>query len=115
MTEVIGILGFAVLFAIFGLLRGRVQEPKGCSGCDGLVSVAPNGDVLPCSSCADSVGNLLQEDFSAIWDSPKAVNYRVKGLAHPDCKQCEHFAACNGACPLYWQHLGFEELASHTV
>ncbi|MBD3239560.1 MAG: radical SAM protein, partial [Chitinivibrionales bacterium] len=33
---------------------------KGCSACDGLLSVAPNGDVLPCASVADSVGNLLR-------------------------------------------------------
>lgn len=83
---------------------------KGCSACDGLISVAPNGDVLPCSSYAQSVGNLLREDFSTIWQSPEAAGFRAKNFAHPGCKQCEHFAACNGACPLYWQHLGFGEL-----
>jgi radical SAM protein with 4Fe4S-binding SPASM domain len=83
---------------------------KGCSACDGLLSVAPNGDILPCSSFADSVGNLLKEDFSAIWKSQKAKNYREKYLAHPACKKCEDFSICNGACPLYWQHLGFAEL-----
>jgi radical SAM protein with 4Fe4S-binding SPASM domain len=88
---------------------------KGCSACDGLISVAANGDVLPCSSFADSVGNLLREDFAAIWESRKAKDYRVKFLAHPDCKECRHFAVCNGACPLYWQHLGFEELEGMKV
>lgn len=83
---------------------------KGCSACDGLLSIAPNGDILPCSSFADSVGNLLKENFSAIWDSQKAKNYRGKNLAHPVCKKCEDFSICNGACPLYWQHLGFDEL-----
>lgn len=83
---------------------------KGCSACDGLLSVGANGDVLPCASYNDSVGNLLTQDFDAIWQSRKAVMYRRKALAHDSCKRCEHFAICNGACPLYWRQVGFEEL-----
>jgi hypothetical protein len=35
MTELIGVMGFAILFAVFGLLRGRIQESDrgGCSSC----------------------------------------------------------------------------------
>lgn len=83
---------------------------KGCSACDGLLSVAANGDVLPCASFDDSVGNLVEDDFNTIWHSDKAVKYRNKALAHPECRQCEHFHICNGACPLYWRQVGFEEL-----
>ena len=83
---------------------------KGCSACDGLISIAPNGDVLPCASYADPVGNLLKQDFTAIWQSVGAARYRAKSLAHPGCKSCDHFHICNGACPLYWQHMGFAEL-----
>lgn len=83
---------------------------KGCSACDGLLSVAANGDILPCSSFADKVGNLLSEDFSATWESRKAKNYRKKSLAHPVCRACRDFSICNGACPLYWRHFGFDEL-----
>jgi len=85
---------------------------KGCSACDGLLSVAANGDVLPCSSFAHPVGNLLSRDFTSIWQSPDAQYYRVKGFAHSMCKACEHFDICNGACPLYWEHMGFQELES---
>ena len=83
---------------------------KGCSACDGLLSVGANGDVLPCASYNDSVGNLRRQDFADIWQSEKAAMYRDKLLAHPDCQQCEHFAICNGACPLYWRKMGFHEL-----
>jgi radical SAM protein with 4Fe4S-binding SPASM domain len=83
---------------------------KGCSACDGLISIAPNGDVLPCASCADPVGNFLEKDFNTIWQSIGAARYREKSLAHPGCKMCAHFHICNGACPLYWQHMGFAEL-----
>jgi radical SAM protein with 4Fe4S-binding SPASM domain len=87
---------------------------KGCAACDGLISIAPNGDVLPCASCADSVGNLLADDFETIWQSPKATRYRTKGFAHEVCKSCDDFAVCNGACPLYWQDRGFGELERRT-
>ncbi len=83
---------------------------RGCSACDGLISIAPNGDVLPCSSCDDSVGNLLEEDFDAVWQSPKATYYREKRFAYPGCRTCEHFYICNGACPLYWRQMGYDEL-----
>ena len=83
---------------------------KGCSACDGLLSIAPNGDVLPCSSFPDSVGNILSEDVVSVWQSEKARGYRDKCLAHAACRACEDFALCHGACPLYWQEMGFDEL-----
>ncbi|MHC5212097.1 MAG: radical SAM protein [Planctomycetota bacterium] len=83
---------------------------KGCSACDGLISVGANGDVIPCASYDESVGNMLEQDVAAIWSSKRARAFRDKALAHPSCHACEHFDLCNGACPLYWRHLGFDEL-----
>lgn len=83
---------------------------KGCSACDGLLSIGANGDVLPCASYDDSVGNFLEQNFFEIWQSEKTTMYRQKQLAHEYCQTCEHFAICNGACPLYWRQVGFGEL-----
>ena len=83
---------------------------KGCSACDGLLSVAANGDVLPCASYDESVGNLLEQDVDAVWRSRRATRHREKFLAHPQCRACPDFEICQGACPLYWRELGFEEL-----
>jgi radical SAM protein with 4Fe4S-binding SPASM domain len=83
---------------------------KGCSACDGLLSVAPNGDVLPCASYAEPVGNLLEQRVRDVWASRRATQFRDKFLAHPACRACADFAACNGACPLYWRQMGFDEL-----
>ncbi len=83
---------------------------KGCSACDGLLSIGANGDVLPCASYNDPVGNLLEQDFTSIWQSAKSKMYREKTLAHPECQTCDNFAICNGACPLYWRQVGFAEL-----
>jgi radical SAM protein with 4Fe4S-binding SPASM domain len=86
---------------------------KGCSACDGLISIAPSGEVLPCASYDDSVGNFLEDDFDALWQSPKARYYREKRFARPNCKSCEHFHICNGACPLYWRQMGYDEFVNH--
>lgn len=86
---------------------------KGCSACDGLLSVAANGDVLPCASYDESVGNLLEQDADEVWRSARARQHRDKYLAHPQCRACEQFAICNGACPLYWRQMGFGELERH--
>lgn len=83
---------------------------KGCSACDGLISIAPNGDVLPCASFDDSVGNFLNESFRDIWDSVSAKKYRDKDYAPSVCKDCENFHICNGTCPLYWREMGLSEL-----
>ena len=86
---------------------------KGCSACDGLLSVGANGDVIPCASYNESVGNILDGDVLDVWNSDRAVKFRDKFLAHPACRHCENFQICNGACPLYWRAMGFDELVEH--
>ena len=83
---------------------------KGCAACDGLLSVDYEGNVLPCSSWEAPVGNLLKQNFSAIWESNRAKAYRLKFHAPPGCSECDSFATCHGACPLYWDHFGHGEL-----
>jgi radical SAM protein with 4Fe4S-binding SPASM domain len=84
---------------------------KGCAACDGLLSVAPNGDVLPCSSLTDPVGNLLREPFADIWRSDRARYYQERGYAHQVCRACALFELCDGACPIYWRSMGYGELS----
>lgn len=83
---------------------------KGCSACDGLISVGADGQVLPCASYDEPVGDLLSRSFDDIWSSERATRFRQKFLAHDICKGCEQFHICNGACPLYWRQIGHEEL-----
>jgi radical SAM protein with 4Fe4S-binding SPASM domain len=85
----------------------------GCSACDGLISVAPNGSVIPCASYDDEVGSLLDNKLVDVWNGDKAKGYRDKALAHPQCRDCSQFDICYGACPLYWRELGFDELEKH--
>jgi len=85
---------------------------KACAACDGLLSIAPNGDVLPCSSYPEPVGNLLDQrnSFEDIWRSEKAQYFQQKAFAHEKCQQCEHLTVCQGGCPLYWQQVGYHEI-----
>ena len=83
---------------------------KSCAACDGLLSVAPDGGVLPCSSFGEDVGNLLENEFETIWNGPRARFWGNKDYAPPRCKECDDFDACACACPLYWDAVGYGEL-----
>jgi radical SAM protein with 4Fe4S-binding SPASM domain len=85
---------------------------KGCAACDGLLSISPSGDILPCSSYPRPMGNLLQAEgrFQALWQSPHFAFFQQKQFAHAHCQACEHLAICNGGCPLYWQEVGYDEI-----
>ncbi len=83
---------------------------KGCSACEGLLSVDPSGRLLPCSSWKEPVGNLLHEGFQELWFGSRGKFLREKHSAHPVCRECEHFTICHGACPLYFKVHGYDEL-----
>jgi len=85
-----------------------------CSAADGLLSIAPDGSVLPCSSFEQGVGNLLREDFQTVWDRRAARYWRDKEFLPPGCRGCEYAELCCGACPLYWdEQKTFAEIAPH--
>jgi radical SAM protein with 4Fe4S-binding SPASM domain len=83
---------------------------KSCAAMDGLLSVSPCGDVLPCSSYPLSMGNLLRDGFRATWFSERARHFKRKEYAPAACAGCEGFRACQAACPLYWQRAGTAEI-----
>lgn len=83
---------------------------KSCAACDGLLSVSPSGDVLPCSSWPEPVGNLLVDGFKAVWFSDSAAWFKEKQFAPQSCRTCSSFTACQSACPLYWRYAGYSEI-----
>lgn len=83
---------------------------KSCAACDGLLSVSPTGDVLPCSSWPEPVGNLLSDGFERVWFSEQAAWFKEKRYAPESCRACASFTACQAACPLYWKYAGYDEL-----
>lgn len=83
---------------------------KACAAITGLLSIDPMGNIIPCSSWREQIGSLLTESFSDIWQSDKLDHYKNSDYAPTECRQCDHFAACKGACPLYWHAFGKGEL-----
>jgi len=84
---------------------------KSCACVDGLISVNPAGQLLPCSSFEKGIGDLLHRPFEAVWNSRTAHYWRNKEFIPPVCARCEIRHICCGACPLYWAQRGdFAEL-----
>ncbi len=83
---------------------------KGCAACEGLLSIDPSGNVLPCSSWREPLGNILEDGFHSVWYSPRAHHIRAKREAPPACEGCDDFALCQGACPLYFRAHDSSEL-----
>jgi len=79
---------------------------KSCAAADGLLSVNPSGDVLPCSSFQEGIGNLLTQTFREVWHGPAARYWRSKAFLPPVCDKCAIKHICCGACPLYWDERG---------
>jgi radical SAM protein with 4Fe4S-binding SPASM domain len=87
---------------------------QACAAADGLLSIAPDGQVLPCSSFEQGIGSLLDEDFEEIWNRRTARYWRDKDFLPPGCRNCEMADLCCGACPLYWDEQGsFAEISPY--
>lgn len=89
---------------------------KSCACVDGILSVDPTGQVLPCSSFAGGLGSLIERPFEEIWHSKEAMYWRRKEFLPPACRGCEDADVCGGGCPLYWDAAGsFAELPRRPV
>jgi radical SAM protein with 4Fe4S-binding SPASM domain len=73
---------------------------KSCSAAMINMCVAPNGDVYPCQSYFESLGNILKNDWKNIWNHPLAVRIRNREYVELKCKECSYLQICGGGCPL---------------
>jgi radical SAM protein with 4Fe4S-binding SPASM domain len=97
-------------YCIFNPVAERLGQ-KACAACDGLLSVAPDGSVFPCSSLMEPVGNLLRDPFDKIWRSAGARFWSEKKYLPDGCRACDAAELCAGACPIYWRAFGCGEIA----
>jgi len=65
--------------------------------------VEPNGDVLPCQSYFQPLGNMLADPWESIWNSALANYIRNREWLPDMCKECPDVEICGGGCPLYAQ------------
>ena len=84
---------------------------KSCACVDGILSVDPSGQVLPCSSFESGIGSLLEQDFDTLFTNRQARYWKNKDFVPPACRDCPDVDVCAGECPLYWDAAGsFAEL-----
>jgi radical SAM protein with 4Fe4S-binding SPASM domain len=73
---------------------------KSCTAAMINMCVGPNGDVYPCQSYFESLGNILVDSWEQIWNHPLAVKIRNREYVEPKCKDCAQLQVCGGGCPL---------------
>ncbi len=84
-----------------------VQAGLGVKACTAALinmCVAPNGDVYPCQSYFESLGNILTDTWTNIWNHPTAVKIRSRAYVEKKCKDCPQLQVCGGGCPLELQN-----------
>jgi radical SAM protein with 4Fe4S-binding SPASM domain len=77
---------------------------KSCTAAMINACVGPNGDVYPCQSYFESLGNILTEQWEKIWHHPLAEKLREREYVEEKCKDCSQLVACGGGCPLELQN-----------
>ena len=73
---------------------------KSCTAANVNMCVGPNGDVYPCQSYFESLGNILADSWDKIWNNPLALSIRKREYVEQKCKDCPQLQVCGGGCPL---------------
>ncbi len=73
---------------------------KGCTAALYNMCIEPNGDVLPCQSYYQPVGNMLHNDWNSIWNHELSMRLRERQGLPEKCHACAMLAECGGGCPL---------------
>ena len=77
---------------------------KACTAAMINACVGPNGEVYPCQSYFESLGNILTEPWDRIWHNALAEKLRRREFVEEKCRNCEQLQVCGGGCPLELQN-----------
>jgi radical SAM protein with 4Fe4S-binding SPASM domain len=78
---------------------------KGCTAALYNMCVEPDGNVLPCQSFYQPLGNLLTDEWDSIWNHALAVRLRERTNLPQKCTGCALLAECGGGCPLQFDSM----------
>jgi len=73
---------------------------KGCTAALYNMCIEPDGNVIPCQSYYQALGNLVKDPWNAIWNHELAVSLRERQNIPPACTTCSLLPECGGGCPL---------------
>src|SRR3989344_2186876 len=65
------------------------------------IAINPDGEILPCPSWQEGIGNILKEDFKTILNNPKMKKITDRTELNSTCKTCNNFSKCKGGCLLH--------------
>jgi radical SAM protein with 4Fe4S-binding SPASM domain len=81
---------------------------KGCTAALYNMCIEPDGGVLPCQSYYRPLGNMLDDEWDAIWNHELAVRLRERQGLPEKCIDCALLAECGGGCPLQFDAAAHE-------
>jgi radical SAM protein with 4Fe4S-binding SPASM domain len=73
---------------------------KGCTAALYSMCVESNGDVLPCQSYYQPLGNMLTDSWDSIWNHKLSTQLRERQGLPSKCEGCPVVSECGGGCPL---------------
>ena len=73
---------------------------KGCTAALYNMCIEPNGDVIPCQSYYESLGNFLTQEWNSIWNHDLSKSLRERKYLSEKCSGCSIISECGGGCPL---------------
>ncbi len=73
---------------------------KGCTAALYSMCIESNGNVLPCQSYYQSLGNILNDPWDSIWNHKLSIRLRERQSLPAKCNGCDLVAECGGGCPL---------------
>ena len=73
---------------------------KTCTAAKYSMCIEPDGNVLPCQSWYEPVGNILTDPWEKIWKAPLCERIRGKEYMPEKCRNCETADVCSCGCPL---------------
>ncbi len=82
---------------------------KGCTAALYNMCIEPNGEVIPCQSYYQSLGNILSEPWKNIWNHDLSIYLREHHYIPQKCTGCALLRECGGGCPLTIKPLGKDE------
>jgi radical SAM protein with 4Fe4S-binding SPASM domain len=73
---------------------------KQCSAAHIAMAIEPDGEVIPCQSYFEPLGNILTTKWRKIWKHKTAKYLRRMQYLTEECLECPERELCGGGCPL---------------
>lgn len=77
---------------------------KTCTAAQYNMCVEPDGNVIPCQSFYEPIGNMLSDSWDSIWNHDLALWLRERRYVPDSCQSCAILQECGGGCPLTLLH-----------